>query len=402
MAELKNRKSKNFFYLFLMFIITFSICLGFMEIFSKYYYTDANYIANKEFDPQLGWIYIEGTYSIKPPHSFKKHLIHINKYGIRNRVISNPMKSDVRRIIVLGDSFTFASAIDGEDIFTSKLEKILNQNSNEKYEVINAGVEGYGTVQELLLMRRLRDNNITGEIYILMVFLNDILDNLCLDYGNLTENYAQPMFEVGSHNKLELKRAPQKKIDNLSSFKSVENKKFKLKFIETIKIKIESFLQNKPNLINFIAENLGISVKFPRVPGVINGWYHQNILERGMPILKESIKEIRDEARELHAKLYIILIPSPIQIYSETYRTLLKNTFPNDKIVEKWDEDKLVPQKFMKEISKEYNIPLLDLYPILLRENKSILYIPLEGHFNRKGHAIVADSIAKSLQLSNY
>ena len=172
MAELKNRKSKKYFYWFLMFIITFSICLGFMEIFSKYYYTDANYIANKEFDPQLGWIYIEGTYSIKPPHSFKKHLIHINKYGIRNREISNPMKSDVRRIIVLGDSFTFASAIDGEDIFTSKLEKILNQNSNEKYEVINAGVEGYGTVQELLLMRRLRDNLTQVSTYDLEIYFN--------------------------------------------------------------------------------------------------------------------------------------------------------------------------------------------------------------------------------------
>ena len=71
-------------------------------------------------------------------------------------------------------------------------------------------------------------------------------------------------------------------------------------------------------------------------------------------------------------------------------------------MVEKWDDDKLVPQKVIKDICKEYHIPFLDLYPILKNKNNIELYIPLEGHFNTKGHAIVADSVAKFLRLYNY
>ena len=391
MPEKPNRKLKIALFYSLMFSMTLIICFLILEYgFSKFYYSNVIYVKDKDFDPELGWLYKTGTYWIKPTHSFFKHSIYINKHGLRNREINLTKENGTKRIIILGDSFTFSKAIKDEDIFPRRLEIILNQNSPDKYEIINAGVEGYGTVQELLLMRRLADNNVTGDIYLLMIFLNDILDNLCLTYAKADENLVQPKYDL-YNNKLVLRRQPEKETKDTGNLISVRGKKHKIMVFKTLKIKLESFLQTKPLLISFF-NNIGLDIKFPRVPGIITG-YNEEILKNGIPILKESIREIKSEAERHHAKLLISLIPSPLQVYPDTYGPLLKRTFPDNRLVDKWLEDKLVHQRLIKEICKELNIPFLDLFPILYKNNNKEMYISMEGHFSEKGHAIVADSL---------
>lgn len=390
----------------LMLSLTLIICFLIIEGFRKFYYSNVVDVKDKEFDPELGWLYKPGTYWVKPIHAFSKHSYYINKYGLRNREINLNKGNGTKRIIILGDSFTFAISVRDEDIFSNRLEKNLNQNYPDKYEVINAGVEGFGNLQELLLMRRLADNNVTGDIYLLTIFTNDILDNLCLSYDDATENLVQPKYDLDNNNKLVLKRPPKKKTNSVR--KKTDDIIMRYYYdsmivviFKTLKIKLESFLQTRPYLISFF-HKLGLNIKFPRLPGLINGWYNEEILKNGIPILKASIKEIRNEAERQHAKLFISLIPSPLQVYPDTYGPLLKRTFPDNRMVEKWIKDKLVPQHVIREFCEELNIPFLDLYPILYNNHDKKLYIPMEGHFSEKGHAIVADSLSKFItQVSN-
>ena len=177
---------------------------------ARFYYSNIDELRQDEFDYELGWRLKPGKYTVKAPQSFFKHDVLNSQLGIRNSELTLQTPPGTHRVVVLGDSFTFGQAVSNESLFTTQLEHRLNaSHPGQKYQVINAGVPGYGTAQELLLMRRLADAGIDGEIYLLNVFTNDILDNLRLDYANRSENPVQPGFELNPDGSLTFRRAQQ-------------------------------------------------------------------------------------------------------------------------------------------------------------------------------------------------
>jgi hypothetical protein len=78
-----------------------------------------------------------------------------NSLGLRD--YRPPHKSDdTTQILVLGDSFTFGFGVPLEQSYPYLLEQRLNEMDHEHpYEVINAGVPGYDTVDEAELLGRL-------------------------------------------------------------------------------------------------------------------------------------------------------------------------------------------------------------------------------------------------------
>ncbi|MHC4946080.1 MAG: SGNH/GDSL hydrolase family protein [Planctomycetota bacterium] len=79
-------------------------------------------------------------------------LVNINAQGFRGRDWSKE-RSSASRIIVLGGSATFGvNASSDEKVFTGVLERLLNDDDPGRAEVYNAGVTGYGSKQELILL----------------------------------------------------------------------------------------------------------------------------------------------------------------------------------------------------------------------------------------------------------
>ena len=82
--------------------------------------------------------------------------VRINSDGLRDREHSITKPEDTVRIAVLGDSYPEALSVSVEDAFWSVMERKLHECSafpGKKIEVINFGVSGYGTAQELLTLR---------------------------------------------------------------------------------------------------------------------------------------------------------------------------------------------------------------------------------------------------------
>jgi len=102
----------------------------------------------------------------------------------------------------------------------------------------------------------------------------------------------------------------------------------------------------------------------------------------------------KNEALSKNAKLLISLIPSPIQVYPDIYNPILKRTFPNNGLVDAYLKDVTKPQKTIKAICEELDIPFLDLYPVLWQSNDRELFIPADGHLTETGHKVVADNLA--------
>lgn len=82
--------------------------------------------------------------------------IRINSSGVRDDEELGEKAPDERRILVLGDSLVLSVQVPFRQTFGKLLEQRLNsRGSSVHYRVINGGVQGYGPVQELLLLRSL-------------------------------------------------------------------------------------------------------------------------------------------------------------------------------------------------------------------------------------------------------
>ena len=77
------------------------------------------------------------------------------------------------RIIALGDSFTFGPEMHQDDAYPARVNRILNHlNEKNKFSVLNFGVRGYSTVQELELLKE-NYKRVNPDLVLLQITLND-------------------------------------------------------------------------------------------------------------------------------------------------------------------------------------------------------------------------------------
>ena len=115
-------------------------------------------------DPELGWRYRPLARARHRDDGFDV-AIEINAQGFRDRPFELP--ADRPRIVALGDSLTFGWGVEAEEGFTSRLEDRLGA------DVLNLGVSGYGTDQELLLWER-EGRALRPLVVLLTVCANDL------------------------------------------------------------------------------------------------------------------------------------------------------------------------------------------------------------------------------------
>lgn len=80
-----------------------------------------------------------------------------NNMGCRDRDFPLERAAGTWRILALGDSYTMGVGVHARDVWTLRLEQLLNaarSPGSPKYEVINCGVSGYSTEDALILYER--------------------------------------------------------------------------------------------------------------------------------------------------------------------------------------------------------------------------------------------------------
>ena len=101
--------------------------------------------------------------------------VSINSHGLRDREFSLEKPAGVYRILMLGDSTTFGWGVAEENTVAKILERRLGQTCSPgpcRFEVLNAGVGNYGTVQEYTHYLTY-DRAFHPDLVVLEYFIND-------------------------------------------------------------------------------------------------------------------------------------------------------------------------------------------------------------------------------------
>jgi lysophospholipase L1-like esterase len=102
-------------------------------------------------DPDLLWVLQPGQRSIT---HFGHKPVQVNSQGMRGDEFSSQKPPGKIRIISFGDSYTYGYGVGQDDTYPAQLGQLLDQSFPGRYEVFNAGVNGYGTYQELVALKR--------------------------------------------------------------------------------------------------------------------------------------------------------------------------------------------------------------------------------------------------------
>jgi hypothetical protein len=106
--------------------------------------------------------------------------VRINSDGLRDREHARQKPADTLRVAVVGDSYAEAFQVEREQAFWSVLEAGLRDCpalAGRGVEVINFGVSGYGTAQELLTLREKVWGYAPDVVLLAVTTNNDVLDN---------------------------------------------------------------------------------------------------------------------------------------------------------------------------------------------------------------------------------
>ena len=331
--------------------------------------------------------------------------ISINSLGFRGPEFSLDKPKDVFRICVLGDSFIEALQVDEPDTFCTQLQTLLNspeadtQNSARKfpYEVINCGVSGYGTAQQLLLLQNYV-LPLKPDIVLLAVFPeNDIRNNSRV----LDTAETRPYFTIASDGSLIADmsfRTSQQWLVGNSSYERI-----KASIINRSRILQLAQQMRKPTPEPTAAKP---DVKSQLMASVKDNWYIYRDPGTG-PSSEASAWQVTDrllglmseECLRSEVPFGVFTVPTPVQVWPDQSQ---RDAIAAESHIDDW----FYSQSRLQLVCKEFNVPLLTLASEMqkLAEQGSEFLVGFDnatpgiGHWNHKGNSAAAAMVFEWLK----
>ncbi len=137
-------------------------------------------------DELYGWSHIPSTSGRFKSFGFDVQ-VDINAQGFRGPVATPVRDPSKKRVLVIGDSFVWGFGVEQEETFVSRMAEQCPE-----LEVINFGVSGYSTDQELLLFTEV-GKPLEPDVVVLVVASNDFSDNI---RSTVNVYYQKPVFQL--------------------------------------------------------------------------------------------------------------------------------------------------------------------------------------------------------------
>jgi lysophospholipase L1-like esterase len=128
-------------------------------------------------DPSLGIRYVPGAvWRFRHPEYSAEYAI--NADGFRDaKSHPTPKPAGTRRVLLLGDSFTFGQGVNYEDAWPVVAERELERRTPGQVDLVKAGVQGADTRSELILLRRYAPR-LHVDAIVVGFLINDVYTNV--------------------------------------------------------------------------------------------------------------------------------------------------------------------------------------------------------------------------------
>jgi lysophospholipase L1-like esterase len=283
--------------------------------------------------------------------------IRINSEGLRDREYPAGKDPSIYRIVVLGDSFTFGVGVDAEESYPKHLERLLNHDHDlgegkpVKFEVVNAGVDGYGTEQEYLYLTDLL-NRYKPDLVLVGLYSNDIADAMQTIPTMSARNKLKNRFHVLSY---------------LRAMLMVLNKRY---------------MKSTDNITLF---------------GIYQDPWPPQVAE-AVRKTEDYLKKIRDAAKSQGAKTAVVVIPMCFELGKTEWEDKGFGALYTDQYLSK---NMVRFSDTFAEFGKSEHIPMLPLLRVLRQSTVRPLYFRRDSHWTRDGHRVAAEAIHAYLMKEN-
>jgi hypothetical protein len=102
--------------------------------------------------------------------------VHVNSLGFRSPEITVAKPPATKRVLFLGDSYTFGQGLNDDETLPSQVGMELDRLFPGAFQVVNAGVYGYCTANELDLFRAY-GARLKPDLVVVVMPLHDVFDN---------------------------------------------------------------------------------------------------------------------------------------------------------------------------------------------------------------------------------
>lgn len=338
--------------------------------------------------------------------------VRINSDGLRDREHAKTKPPDTVRIAVLGDSFVEAMHVPMEQTFWSILERKLqecNAFPGKHVEVINFGVSGYGTAQELMTLRQRVWDYSPDLVVLALTTHNDIYDNS----RALSRTEEVPYFlyrngELTYDSSFRDSHTYRQRDSNLNRFgRWLHNELRIVQLIHYVQFVAKLRLSDWRNRRRLAAQNqtrpADASTPIVRNAediGIDNMIYiepHDENWQEAWRVTEGLIKQMHDEVAQRKARFLLVTLSNAVQVYPDP---VVRAKF----LQHVGAETIFYPNLRLKALADREQIDFLDLaqpMQVYADQNKVFLHgfgSDLgNGHWNANGHKVAAELIAQKL-----
>ncbi|MEX0727901.1 MAG: SGNH/GDSL hydrolase family protein [Planctomycetaceae bacterium] len=317
-----------------------------------------------------------------------------NSHGLRDREYAVPKSDGTFRIVVLGDSYAEALQVDASETFWSVIERHLSESPHLKgknIEVINFGVSGYGTAQELQMFRSRARRFEPDLVLLAFVTGNDIRNNS----PALEPDHNRPFFMI-ENDELKLDSSFLQHPDQVKARRATTRLKVKLINSSRVLQVVNYWKNHRPAPV---AADTGHTFA---EAGLDVGCYHPPAnpdWKQAWLITEKILGAMHAEAAAHNAKFCVVTLSNGIQVHPDAeVRDDFKKQFGI--------ADLMYPDRRVKSIGERVGFPVHNLAEPLqkLAEEQRVYWHGFEntrmgtGHWNADGHRQAGELIVEFLQ----
>ncbi len=300
-------------------------------------------------DSDLLWHFVPGQHVVQASKGIE---YQINSEGLRGTDFPVRKPEDEKRILVIGDSVSFGFGVDEGESYPCILEGQLRElMPGTDISLINGGVNGYSTREELKFLRK-KGIGYEPDIALIGFVLND------------ASVYAR-QYQLKSF--IELRNAR----DREGKLSFVHRLSGRLRFVGIISKAIDRLRPGGVTLdeLRTRRDRLNRDIMYLESDEALAGW------STSMGELDEMLSVLADH----NIESAVVVFPSRFQVE------------------EKPTPDK--PQRRLREFCESRSVAFLDLLPFLLESGRERLYLD-ETHFSAEGCETIAETIRDFLMES--